>query len=71
MLCEIHWTCVQGKGRQQVVLCCSAGDEPGGLGLREQREENICGQPLWFSGNCVIIYRSRSNTSSSTKEDHD
>lgn len=38
MFCEIHRRCGQGKGRQQVVFCCSARDEPRVFGLREQRE---------------------------------
>lgn len=40
-----------GRGERglRLVLCFSARDKTGGLGLEEQREE-ICGQPTWVSG---------------------
>lgn len=58
MICGIHRGGSKGRGEQrpQLMLCSPSRIETQGLGLREQRQENVCKQPARFARQAWIYF---------------
>lgn len=58
MICGIHRGGSKGRGEQrpQLMLCSPSRIETQGLGLGEQRQENVCKQPARFARQAWIYF---------------